>query len=79
MSRLDAILQALNGRKSKLLDMAQAALPAQQFAAFRKLVLNELGRQGFEQDLERIIAKGNEQEWNGQGRPIYARKEVPHE
>jgi hypothetical protein len=79
MTRLHAILHALNGRKARLLDLAQAALPEGQFAAFRKLVLNELGKQGFEQELERIMAKGSEQEGNGQGRPIHARKEVRYE
>ena len=68
MIDLNAIRHALNSRKSKLLDMAQAALPESQFGAFRKLVLNELGRQGFEQDMERILAEGAKQhkEWTGQ-------------
>jgi hypothetical protein len=79
MIDLDAIRDALNSRKSKLLDMAQAAFPPSQFAAFRKLLLNELGRQGFEQDLERILAERSKQYRNGQGRPIYAGKEVHHE
>lgn len=61
MINLDAIRQALNSRKSKLLDMAQAAFPPSQYAAFRKLLLSELGRQGFEQDLERIFAEGSKQ------------------
>jgi hypothetical protein len=65
MIDLDAIRQALNGRKSRLLDMAQAAFPPSQFAAFRKLLLNELGRQGLEQDLERIIAEGSKKERKG--------------
>jgi hypothetical protein len=66
MIDLDAIRHALNSRKAKLLDLAQAAFPPAQFAAFRKLVLNELGRQGFEQDLERIISEGVKQERAGQ-------------
>jgi hypothetical protein len=67
MTKIEAILKALNARKSKLLDVAAAALPEGQFAAFRKVVLNELGRQGFEQDVERIIAENDKQERSGQG------------
>ena len=76
---LQPILDALNVHKRELLLMAEAMLLPQQFAAYRKLLLNRLGRQGFEGELERIIAEHDQQQRNGQGRPIQARKEVPHE
>ncbi len=76
---LQSILDALNTHKRELLLMAEAMLLPQQFAAYRKLLLNRLGRQGFEGELERIIAEYDQQQRHGQGRPIQARKEVPHE
>jgi len=54
---LEAILHAINDRKNRLLDIAQAALPESQYQAFRRLFLSELGRHGLEADLERIIAE----------------------
>ena len=54
---LEALLNAVNGRKNRLLDIAQAALPESQYQAFRRLFLNEFGRNGLEGDLERIIAE----------------------
>lgn len=74
MIDLNAIREALNSRKSKLLDMAQAAFPESQYIAFRKLLLNELGRQGFEQDLERILAEGNRQHKERTGQADMSKK-----
>jgi hypothetical protein len=74
MIDLDAIRQALNNRKSKLLDMAQAAFPPTQYAAFSKVFLNELGRQGFEQDLERIVAEGNKKQRERTGQADIGKK-----
>jgi hypothetical protein len=76
---LQPILDSLNAHKRELLLMAEAMLLPQQFAAYRKLLLNRLGRQGFEGELERIIAEHEKQHRNGQGRPIHAGKEVPHD
>lgn len=39
---------ALNECRRKILLYAQSALPESQFEAFRKLVLNELGKSGLE-------------------------------
>jgi hypothetical protein len=47
--------------------MAEAMLLPSQFAAYRKLLLNRLGRQGFEGELERIISENDKQQRNGQG------------
>ena len=54
--------------------MAEAMLLPQQFAAYRKLLLNRLGRQGFEGDLERIIAEYEKQQRNGQGQADTSKK-----
>jgi hypothetical protein len=49
---LQLILDALDRRKRRLLLVAQTALPASQFEAFRKIVLDEFGKSGFQQELE---------------------------
>lgn len=76
--RLADITALVNLRKGRILQVAEAALPEAQFRAFRRCVLDELGREGLERDLERLLA---ERIRNGQGpgRPIHAGKEVPHE
>jgi hypothetical protein len=57
MVMLDAIVQALNARKNRVLLFAQAALPQERFQAFRKLFLGEFGRDGLDRELVRIIAE----------------------
>jgi hypothetical protein len=71
---LEAIREALNTRKRRLLLLAEAALPAGQYQAFRKLVLDELGTGGLEQDLVRIVSRTRQ----GTGGNIHAGKGVPH-
>ena len=71
---VEVIREALNARKRRLLLFAEAALPAGQYQAFRKLVLDELGTGGLEQDLVRIISRTRQ----GTGGNIHAGKEVPH-
>lgn len=63
---LSAIVALLDKRKNAILLIAQASLPASQFQAFRRLVLDELGR-GLEKDLERVLAE-HAKERNGHGR-----------
>jgi hypothetical protein len=53
MVMVEAIREVLNVRKRRLLLFAEAALPQAQFQAFRKLVLDEMGHTGLEQDLVR--------------------------
>ena len=69
-----AIRELLNVRKRRLLLFAEAALPPSQFQAFRKLVLDELGSAGLEQDLVRVMIEVRQ----GAGGNIHAGKEVPH-
>ncbi len=53
MVNLEVIKALINPRLSRLLDVAQAVLPERQFAAFRKITLDEFGRNGLEADLRR--------------------------
>jgi len=57
-----AIVERLNTRKSKILLVAQAMLPESQFKAFRQVLLDELGKGGFEKELERVIAEKQHKE-----------------
>ena len=54
---LQAIVQALNARKNRMLLIAEAALPGTQYQAFRKIFLSELGKDGLERELEQIVAE----------------------
>ena len=57
MMLLQAIVQALNARKNRMLLIAEAALPGPQYQAFRKIFLSELGKDGLERELEQIVAE----------------------
>lgn len=72
---LPLILDKLNERKNHLLLTAQVGLPEKQFNAYRKILLDELGRNGFEKDLEEVLMQHMER--NGTGRNIQAGKGVP--
>lgn len=74
-SVLSLILDKLNERKNRLLLTAQVGLPDKQYEAYRKIVLDELGRNGFEKDLEEVLMQQSERQ--GTGRHIHAGKEVP--
>lgn len=49
------ISDLLGVRLRRILDAAELALTPQQFVRFRKIVLDEFGRQGLLQDLEREL------------------------
>ena len=72
---LPLILGKLDERKNRLLLTAQVGLPNNQFDAYRKILLDELGRNGFEKDLEEVLMQHTER--NGKGRNTHAGKEVP--
>lgn len=74
-AQLSLVIDALNERKNRLLLTAQVGLPDHQFEAYRKILLDELGRNGFERDLEEILKQHTAR--NGSSRPIHAGKEVP--
>jgi hypothetical protein len=54
---LSLLLELLDRRKNRLLLVAQAALPASQYEAFRKIVLDELGKSGFQKDVEDALKR----------------------
>lgn len=72
---LPLIMDKLDLRKNRLLLTAQVGLPENQFDAYRKILLDELGRNGFERDLEEVLMQHLER--NGTGRNIHAGKGVP--
>lgn len=47
----DEIMGLVNRRMTRLLTIAQAALPPEQFRAFRKAALDEFGRNGLATEL----------------------------
>ena len=70
-----SIVAKLNARKNRLLLVLQASIPQpHQFEAVRKILLDELGREGFQKELEEAL---QHTERNGTGRNIHAGKEVP--
>lgn len=72
---LPLIVGLLDIRKNRLLQAAQIGLPAnQQYDAYRKFLLDELGRNGFERDLEEVLTQYHER--TDTGRNIHAGKEV---
>ena len=72
---LPALVAKLNERKNRLLQYAQVGMSQSQFEAFRKLLLDELGKNGFEEELEDALTQHTERQ--GTGRNIQAGKEVP--
>jgi hypothetical protein len=47
--------QLINPHLNQVLLVAEAALSASQFQAFRKFVLNEFGKNGLGKELERVL------------------------
>lgn len=72
MILLEAILAALNARMNHVLLVAEAAMPSSQFQAFRKFALDQFGRSGFRQDLEKVLSEHPDR--NGTGRLTHAKK-----
>lgn len=62
------IVELVNRRVRDLLDVAEAALPPEQFRAFRKLTLNAFGRKGLEGELDGLPWPEDGEERNGMGR-----------
>ncbi|CAA6606402.1 conserved hypothetical protein [Rhodospirillaceae bacterium LM-1] len=57
MVALADIVLLLGPRKKRLLDIAELIVPKEQFRLFRKNILNELGKDGFEGDLHRLLER----------------------
>jgi len=76
MVKIDDVIAAISARMNRVLLYGEASLPANQFRAFRKLVLDEFGRSGLQGDLARLFEHHAPQDRHGTGRPIHAGKEV---
>jgi len=55
MVTLDKVLKLIDHRKNRLLLLAQSALPESRFSAYRKLLLDELGKNGLESELKNLF------------------------
>ena len=67
MIDLETVRDLIKPRMKRILDFGELALPPGQFAAFRKLVLDEFGRSGLESELERASRerRAERSEWAG--------------
>lgn len=65
MVTLGLILALINARKNRLLLVAEAALPAPQYQAFRRVVLDEFGRSGLEKELEKAFQEDSSKDRQG--------------
>lgn len=77
MIDLETVRNLIKPRMKRILDFGELALPSGQFAAFRKLVLDEFGRSGLEAELERV-SRESRKDAVGMGRPTPQGKEVDH-
>ncbi|MDK9720020.1 MAG: hypothetical protein OEL53_02435 [Rhodospirillales bacterium] len=57
MVALADIVDLLGPRKKRLLDIAEMLIPKDQFRLFRKSLLDEFGKGGFEGDLGRLLER----------------------
>ncbi len=57
MVSLVQLVELVNRRVTRILLVAEASLPASQFQAFRKVVLDEFGRNGLVRELERLAGQ----------------------
>ena len=79
MVNLQDVIDAIGPRINRVLLVAEASLPERQFIAFRKLLLDEFGNSGLNQDLRRLFGREKPQDRQGTGRNTYAQEEVDHE
>lgn len=62
------IMNAVNARINRILTVAEASLPPNQFQAYRKFVLDELGRNGLAQDIDDLCYGSSGKVRKGTGR-----------
>ena len=61
MVTLLGVLELLNRSKGKILSRAEMAMSESQYKAFRREILNILGREGMERDLADLFANEGQQ------------------
>jgi hypothetical protein len=50
-------IKLLNPRIKRILDIAEASLPPERYRAFRRVVLNEFGWSGMEEQLKSLLQR----------------------
>ena len=65
MVTLTAILELLNPCKNRVLRIAEASMPAAQFKAFRRLFLDEFGKNGLERELVKVFVESQDKDRQG--------------
>ena len=68
MSDPREIMSAVNQRMNRILTVAEAALPQDQFQAYRKVVLEEFGRKGLARDIDDLCNGSSGKAMYGTGR-----------
>lgn len=64
------IVELVHRRVTDILDVAEAALPPDQYRAFRKVTLNAFGRKGLEGELDGLRWPEDDEVRHGMGRNI---------
>jgi hypothetical protein len=72
-SAYEELLSQLSAHKGRILDFARMGFDDARFETFRKMLLSELGKNGFERELEEAIIGMDR---DGTGRNIHAGKGV---
>jgi hypothetical protein len=72
------ITDLVNKRIGNVLDVAEAAIPAERFPAFRRIVLREFGSEGFGADVKHLVEASKATERIGSGRNDTCRKGGNH-
>jgi len=75
------IVDLVQARVKRVLDLAELAIPADKFERFRTLVFNEFGHEGFRRDLAALLDMAARAAWKGMARAgtSLAGKVVRHE
>lgn len=68
MIKREEIERLLNARLNQILLIAESSLSASQFQAFRKLTLNEFGKNGMGKDLDRVFGVNTARHGSGRNR-----------
>jgi hypothetical protein len=61
------IVNLVQHRVKRILDLAELAVPADKFERFRTLVFNEFGHEGFRKDLAALLDQGGQGSMEGTG------------
>lgn len=65
MVGLSLLLELINTRKTRVLQVAEAALSESQYRAFRHIVLDEFGKSGLERELMQLFREDGSKDRHG--------------